>query len=128
MGVLNSLALQALHITADTADPEGGRIGRIHVKSAKRIPGRDCFHHSGFRIPSDPESALTNLQKAEDIYLSNGIATIHDGPIKTPEWQLSRAASEQGRLRADIVSYIDIRDHADLIARNPAYHKQYKTG
>lgn len=127
MGVLNSLALQALHITADTADPEGGRIGRIPGSNQPNgYLEETAFTTLGSRIPSDPESALTNLQKAEDIYLSNGIATIHDGLTKTPEWQLLRAASEQGRLRADIVSYIDIRDHADLIARNPAYHKQYK--
>ena len=113
MGVLNSLALQALHITADTADPEGGRIGRIPGSNQPNgYLEETAFTTLGSRIPSDPESALTNLQKAEDIYLSNGIATIHDGLTKTPEWQLLRAASNRaacGQISSPISTFGTMR-------------------
>lgn len=122
MGAVNTLALKALGIMADTPDPEGGRIGRL---PGSREPSgyleETAFTTLGAQIPSDPASAMENVKRAERVYLQNGITTIHDGLTKAPEWKLLQAMAGEGRFDADVVSYIDIRDNASLLAEHPQF-------
>lgn len=122
MGAANTAALRKLGVSADTPDPEGGRIGRL--EGSREPDGyleETAFTTLGYQVPQDASAALDNLLRAEQVYLSHGIATIHDGLTKAPEWKLLKAAAEQRRFSADIIAYIDLRDNAAILPENPDY-------
>lgn len=108
MGVVNSLGLQRLGVTAGTPDPEGGRIGRLEDGSPSGYLEEAAFTTMGSRIPRDPEEGLKNLERAQQVYFSQGIATIHEGLARQPEWDLLSSAAAKGLLRGDVLSLIHI--------------------
>ena len=63
MGVVNSL----------------GQIGRLEDGSPSGYLEEAAFTTMGSRIPRDPEAGLKNLERAQQVYFSQGIATIHEG-------------------------------------------------
>ncbi len=127
MGVANSAALRAMGITAGTPDPEGGMIGR---ESGGREPNgyleETAFTALGSLAPRPTmQQRISQLCRAEEVYLSHGITTIQDGLTRDADWALLQAASQQGSLRADIVSYIDLQHCRDLATDEPRL-KQYR--
>lgn len=127
MGVANSAALRAMGITADTPDPEGGLIGR---EPGSREPNgyleETAFTSTGSRAPRPTmEQRVAQLCRAQEIYFSHGITTIQDGLTRDADWALLQTAADQGRLQADIVSYIDLQQCRGLAQDNPRL-KQYR--
>ncbi|MEG1932556.1 MAG: amidohydrolase, partial [Pygmaiobacter sp.] len=127
MGVCNSAALAALDISAASPDPEGGKIGRMPGScEPSGYLEETAFTMIGSKIPQPTtEQLLGQLERAQDIYLSYGIATAQDGLTRTQEWALLRAAAEQKKLKLDIVSYIDLNLCKELAQDNP-YFKTYR--
>lgn len=126
MGVLNTAALQALGITAQTPDPKGGRIGR---ESDGRTPNgyleETAFINLSNKIPQPGLSQqLNQLDAAQQVYLSYGITTVQDGLTKKEGWEMLKVASKEGRLLLDTVCYPDLEQHKD-IAQEPDYQKKY---
>lgn len=127
MGVANSAALAALGVTADTPDPEGGRIGR---EQDGRTPSgyleETAFTTLAARMPQPTEEErLRNLEAAQGVYLAHGVTTVQDGLTRAPDWALLREAAEAGRLQVDVVAYADMRESAALLEQNRAAWGQY---
>ena len=113
MGAANSAALKLLNITADTPDPEGGRIGR---EADGRTPSGYLEENAFIRLASSmpgpsPEQAARNVERAEEIYLSHGITLIQDGLTDTGRYALLSAA----HLKTEAVGYADLKNTPELI-------------
>lgn len=113
MGAANSAALKLLNITADTPDPEGGRIGR---ESDGRTPSGYLEENAFIRLTSampgpSPEQAARNVERAEEIYLSHGITLIQDGLTDVGRCALLSAA----HLKTEAVGYADLKNSPGLI-------------
>ena len=124
MGVLNTAALQALGITAQTPDPKGGRIGR---EADGRTPNgyleETAFTNLSTKIPQPGlTQQLNQLDAAQQVYLSYGITTVQDGLTKKEPWEMLKAASVKGRLLLDTVCYPDLEQYQD-IAQEPEYQE-----
>lgn len=127
MGVLNSAALQETGITPVTADPEGGKIGRMpDGREPNGYLEETAFIKGNFPIPEPAlEQKLHALEKAQKGYLQYGITTVQDGLTHEAEWKLLCAASALGRLKVDVVSYIDQNADAPLLWQHPVWVRQY---
>lgn len=128
MGVMNTLALETLGISASTPDPEGGRIGR---ESDGKTPNGYLEETAFIALSSNMPKAgldqrIDNLVAAQDVYFSYGITTAQDGITKRPDWELLQAAAEAKKLKIDVVSYIDQRDNSRLLADHPDYAGAYR--
>lgn len=115
MGAVNSAALRLLNITADTPDPEGGKIGR---EADGRTPSGYLEENAFIRLASampgpSPAQAARNVERAEEIYLSHGITLIQDGLTDTGRYALLSAA----RLKTEAVGYADLKNTPELIDR-----------
>ena len=126
MGAVNSLGLKTLGVTKDTPDPEGGKIGRQEDGSPNGYLEEAAFTNMGSRIPRDPEAALKQLARAQEVYFSQGITTIHEGLARQPEWDLLETAASRGLLRGDVAVYVDIQDSASLLEEHRNYLGTYR--
>lgn len=103
----NSAALRAAGITAQTADPAGGRIERapgsrapagVLVDNAKVLAERAVPAPR----PDDYDLALT---KAQEILLAKGVTAAADMGTTIEAWQSMRRAGDLGWLRVRIMAY-----------------------
>ncbi len=112
MGCLNSKAMEALGLSPSCQD------GYFEEQQ---------FMNLSAAVPKlTTEEALDLLDQAQDIYQKFGITTAQEGYAKAYEWDLLRAAAAAGRLKMDIIAYIDIKDNADLLTKHSGYLGQYK--
>ena len=115
MGVASTAALEAMGITADTPDPEGGRIGR---EADGRTPNGYLEETAFLRIraalpaPSRAD-ACKALAAAEQTYLSHGIVLAQEGLADQGRYDLLASA----RLTVDTVGYADLKHDPDLAER-----------
>lgn len=146
MGVANSMALQAMGITAATPDPEGGRIGRAAGigaagtestgagSSGTGLQGEPngyleetAFTGCGSVIPEpDLDQLCRQLAMAEQIYLEQGITTAQDGRTGPEEWRILSDAAKRKLLHVDIVAYAEMKDSRGLLRENPEYADGYR--
>lgn len=118
MGVASTAALRAMGITADTPDPEGGRIGR---EADGRTPSgyleETAFRLAAARVPAAPQAdPLAGLRLAQQIYLSQGITLVQDGLTGAGEFQLLHAAARTGSLAVNVVGYADLKKPQSSLA------------
>jgi predicted amidohydrolase YtcJ len=74
-----------------------------------------------------PEEATDMLKKSEDIYLTNGFTTIHDGKTSEINLKLLPVLADKGFFRADIVSYPDLVALGDTpVLHGSLMSKEYK--
>lgn len=127
MGVLNSMALKEMSIQSGTPVPEGGKIGRVAgTEEPDGYLEEVAFTAiAGQMGGTAKEDAMENLRLAQEVYFKNGITTIQDGLTKKEEWELLERASGAGILKADVVSYIDIRSSQNLMKEKTAYCNKY---
>lgn len=116
MGVANSKALALMGVTAETPDPEGGRIGR---EADGRTPSgyleELAFRQATAKVPMDRAAdAAAALDAAQQIYLSRGITLIQDGLTGADEFQMLSAAAQAGVFTADVVGYADLKKAPEL--------------
>ena len=128
MGVLNTAALQALGITADTPDPEGGVIGREEGGTPSGYLEETAFTGATSGVPQPTLEQLgRQIDAAQRVYLSHGITTVQDGLTKYPEWAMLSSMAEAGRLITDVVAYAEMKDCRALLAEHPDYARGYRS-
>ena len=109
MGVVNSLGLQALGVTRDTPDPEGGRIGHDAAGQLTGYLEEAAFQQYSARIPKpDLEDTLAALAHAQELYAAQGIVTTQDALVRRGDWGLLSAAAQRGLLKLDTPCYLDV--------------------
>ncbi|MEG1481396.1 amidohydrolase [Clostridium sp.] len=127
MGVLNSLALTELHISDETKNPKGGRIGRYDNSNEPNGYLEENAFINCSRAITPP--SLKNLNKllleAQNIYLSYGITTAQDGMVNESEFKLLKYASDKNDLKIDVIGYVDLKNSPELTKDNPKYLKKY---
>ena len=115
MGVVNTAGIKALGITADTPDPEGGKIGR---EADGRTPSGYLEENAFIRLTSsipqpDFADSVRSLEEAQKVYFSNGITLIQDGLTSLRHYKLLTAA----HLTADVVGYADMKTAPKLAGK-----------
>lgn len=108
VGVLNSKGLELAGITPDTPTPEGGKIdkdengqltGLLEESAITTLLGSQA---SSSFTPSFMTSAL---ERAQDLYASNGITTAQEGATMEALLPLFKLMGISGKLKIDIVAY-----------------------
>ena len=114
----NSMAMKQAGVTAQTADPDGGRIIR---KAATREP-EGVFVDAAEQIvakvvpaprPADRDAAL---REAQSRLFANGITAVADMGTTIEDWQTFRRAGDVGALKLRIMAYADSVPSMQLIA------------
>lgn len=128
MGVANSAALHKMGISPDTPDPDGGRIGRAEdSQEPNGYLEETAFTGNSTAIPKPTqEERFRQMTQAQDAYLRYGVTTVQDGLTRTGEWELLKAMSEAGKLRIDVVSYVDQKRCPEILWENPQWYGRYR--
>ena len=113
MGAVNTAALAQMGIDRTTPNPDGGIIARQDDgETPNGFLEENAFFTAGGCVPPATEQEMRALlRRAEQIYLSHGIATAQEGLAKEAEMSLLRTSD----LTLDVVAYIDQKDHAALL-------------
>ena len=124
MGVVNSRALEAAGICADTPDPSGGRFGRIPGTQEPNGYAEEAafLSLSAYTGRQDTQKSIQAMTKAQQLYASYGITTIQDGLVNKPEWELLK----HSELFLDVVGYVDIHKSHELLLQNPEF-REYRS-
>ena len=122
MGVVNSLGLRRLGITADTPDLPGGKIGRKDGNLTGYLEENAFLHYQKQADALDLAALLRAFERAQDVYLCRGITTIQEGMLPEQLVPVYRELCRQNLLKADVVGYADaaagpqireeLKDHA----------------
>lgn len=116
MGVLNSKALEALNITKDTEDEEGGFIRR----------NKDTLEPDGYleensfisRLKKIPMSSFDRFKEAvietNKVYASYGITTAQEGFIIKGMDKIINLIKDLRLLKIDLIGYIDIKEAEEI--------------
>ena len=79
MGVVNTKGLEVLGISAQTPDPDGGKIGRDDQGQPTGYLEENAFIQQGAKVPRpDLADMLDMLEEAQALYLRYGITTVQD--------------------------------------------------
>ncbi|MXO76055.1 amidohydrolase family protein [Altererythrobacter aerius] len=114
----NGAALRAAGVTAQTADPAGGRIERL---AGSRAPAGVLVDNAAELVqravpaprPDDYDLALA---KAQEMLLARGITAAADMGTSIQDWQSFRRAGDGKWLRMRIMSYAGGVEAMELIA------------
>jgi len=107
--VLNSKGLEMLNITSETKNPEGGLIRRENgdepngvLEELAAIP-----YYGKALTPKSVEAAEQFFKAGQDMALSYGYTTAHEGRAFYENHGFLADAAEQNKLKLDVVSYVD---------------------
>jgi predicted amidohydrolase YtcJ len=130
MCCVNSAMLRLLHITSDTPDPQGGRIGRVEGYQEPDGFLEECACNE-VRALTDKEYTLSldDLARAEKYYMTNGILTIQDGACTQEVFDYYKRANERNFFSADVIAYPCFNFGQGLgttMEDNPEYIRSYK--
>jgi len=133
--VLNSAALRAVGISAETPTPPGGQILR---KPGSQEPAglllEKAFFEAVAKFPQPtPDQMLEALRGAQHHYAANGYTTIQDGLTGASDLALLQRAAAEGRLFLDVVALPDAHTFASIVGKpgitfGGAYQKHLKLG
>jgi predicted amidohydrolase YtcJ len=114
----NSVALRAAGISAQTADPAGGRIERIAGSRAPAGVLVDNAKELAERVVPAPRADDYDLalSKAQDILLAKGVTAAADMGTTIEAWQSMRRAGDLGWLHVRIMGYAGGVPAMELIA------------
>jgi predicted amidohydrolase YtcJ len=114
----NSAALKAAGVTAQSADPSGGRIerGPNGIPTGLFIDNATALVTA--KIP-EPTSAMMDraLEAAQQALLANGLTAVADMGTSAKGWETMRRLGETDRLKVRIISYSDGHAPLDAIAQ-----------
>ena len=129
LSAVNSAALSASEITADTGDPPGGHIRRVEgsrepngvlEETASRLMRVD----RGAPLTAEATDAL--IRRAIDVYLSYGTTTIQDGGTGNRFAETLHAAADREPFKADVGAYIRAGSVEEIEALE--YEPDYRNG
>jgi predicted amidohydrolase YtcJ len=112
----NSMAIERAGVTAETPDPEGGRIIRdaggnpqgVFVDRARALVG-------DIVPPPRPEDRDAAFAMAQERLLANGITAVADMGTPVIDWMTYRRAADNGTLRVRIMAYASSLEDMELI-------------
>jgi predicted amidohydrolase YtcJ len=108
--VVNSAAMKAAVVTANTPAPPGGRIeSGLFVDNAKALIDKAT-------PPPTPAELDEALAKAQEILLSYGVTGVGSMSTALGDWEAMRRAGEAGRLNVRLMVYAD---ELKLLAQQP---------
>lgn len=127
MGVLNTMALERLGVDEDTPSPEGGRIEK---DAAGRLTGymeENAFLQYQKRAPMPTADKLAGaFDRAQARYASYGITTVQEGMLVEELAGLYAAYLDTGRLKLDVVAYMDMASNRHIKEMFGAYMDGYR--
>lgn len=127
MGVLNSKALEVCGITADTPDPQGGKIGREPGTTEPDGYVEEQAFMACTAKTKIPDVSMNELiVRAQNAYFQYGITTTQDARVFEKEFGMLTAAADSGDLKIDVVGYVDLKDAASLALEHRDMHNVYK--
>ena len=121
LGVLNSVALKKVGITAASKDPQGGVIRR---KPGSQEPNgvleETAYFGAVFSLVPKyaPEDVTNQLKRSLAIYVANGFTTVQEGRAEGGNVKDLETAAKAGAFSVDIVAYPGL----DSNAKDPALH------
>lgn len=127
MGVTNTIGLKAMNINEETKNPEGGSYGRN--KTTGKLNG--YMEESAFITNAKIANELSNeehvelIERAQRIYLKNGITTIQDGLTKEKEFDILRQSSKEYKLKVDTICYIDMSERKRILEKGIRFLRKY---
>ncbi|WP_425322381.1 amidohydrolase [Croceicoccus marinus] len=105
-GWANSAAIAAAGVTAETADPDGGRILRGDGDAPEGVFVDNAMDSIASLVPEPrPEERDLALQKAQQMLLAHGITAVADMGTTIDGWQALRRAGDKGRLQIRVMGY-----------------------
>lgn len=109
-GVLNTLALRELGITARTPVPEGGRMA-LEGGEPTGFLEENAFIEALQRVPMpSPQEMGEAFVQAQRRYAAYGVTTVQDGVVMDLMADQYRYLCENKILELDVVAYGDLRD------------------
>lgn len=113
----NSLAIRAAGVTAQTADPAGGRIERL---AGSRAPAGVFVDNAANLVekalpPPLPDDWDLALGKAQELLLARGVTAAADMGTTIHGWQALRRAGDAGWLQLRVMAYAADTDQMELI-------------
>ena len=116
-GWANSAAIAAAGVTAETADPDGGRILRGDGDAPAGVFVDNAMDSIASLVPEPrPEERDLALQKAQQMLLAHGITAVADMGTTIDGWQALRRAGDKGQLRIRVMGYAAGLDEMVTIA------------
>ncbi len=112
----NSLAMEVAGVTADTRDPEGGRVIRDAAGNPTGIFIDNAISLVGNTVPAPrPRDRDAAFALAQQRLLANGITAVADMGTSIEDWHTFRRSADLGQMRIRIMSYADDPETMDLI-------------
>ena len=129
LGCVNSSMLALAGIGSDTADPQGGRIGRVQGSQEP-----DGYLEEGGMLSVQSivmkkvKVNLRQIMKAmQKVYIENGVATVQDGATSKMALKLLKLSNALGALKIDVVAYPLMNDGGrEMIKSNPKMDRIYR--
>lgn len=129
IGCANSLMLELAGVTAESEDPQGGRICRVEgsnepdgVLEESAMMGIQAT--MGKRIKPDLGKLFSGMQKN---YVENGVTTAQEGAANKGNLTMLKMAQLLGKLDIDVVVYPLISDGgAELLKKNKKLQNGYR--
>lgn len=111
MGLMNSEALKRMSITADTPNPEGGRIEVVDGKLTGYLE-ENAFIESIKKIPLPGPDELANaFVLAQKKYASYGITTVQDGMVVKEMLPMYQLLIQKNLLNLDVMLYPNLESY-----------------
>lgn len=112
----NSLAMEQAGITAETADPEGGRIIRDAEGNPTGVFIDNAIPLVGDTVPAPrPEDRDAAFAMAQQRLLANGVTAVADMGTPIIDWMTFRRSADNGQLRIRIMAYADSLETMELV-------------
>ncbi len=125
-GIINSMGLERLGITADTVAPEGGKIEKIEGELTGYLE-ENAFVENLRKIPiPEINEILKGVKKAQEKYASYGITTVQEGYMTKELIPIYKAMLQQDSLYLDFVAYIEPSCKAEIEKTFCENIKQYQ--
>jgi len=126
MGLFSSAALAALGITADTPDPEGGRIGRENGHLTGYLEENAFFEYQKKTPMPAMEEFISAYRQAQDLYASFGITTLQEGMMVSQMFPLYHLLQASKLMKLDLVSYPDMASYDRAAQESPELMNGYR--
>ncbi len=130
MGVVNSRMLEMLGYTAQTPDPEGGKIGRNPDGSPNGYLEENAFMALAKTVQNaGEEETLRAFAQAQKEYARRGVVLAQDGMTSTASAALMEKFANSPECYLDLVGYADLTNATGIVEEDAlAYHGHYRTG
>lgn len=113
MGLMNSMGLEALGITAETPSPDGGKIELRDGKLTGYLE-ENAFISAIRKMPMMKEDELlSSFADAQKKYASYGITTIQEGMVAKEMLPMYRRLIREKALYLDVVLYPDLNAYQE---------------